>query len=331
MNADHAKIVLLPAPDAASMSRTVASILDQTRYPSFEILVTAVSTTNGDKRSDLSFLHDPRFRGKVRVLDVSSAAASISEATTPGDATYYVFLQPFCLVTDSDWLERAVHGLREHPIASMVQPEIVEFADDGDLESGGALAPSLTEPRFSAYSAFWRWPYEDLGVSDFLEIRTQPHSDAPYESMAAVGGAVFVQAETLHCLGGYDPELNHPDWQAVDYSIRAWMFGYPMVVDPTVRVLHQSPHGPRPNKTDTAHDVLLIAHKCFSPRRRDIAEILLRRQGLLGEVDEAIEKIQRGEWLERRVDLLRERIYDDDWLFSKFDVYEERFGVHVPP
>jgi hypothetical protein len=116
----------------------------------------------------------------------------------------------------------------------------------------------------------------------------------------------------------------------MDYCVRAWLLGHPMIVDPRVRVFHRErTEGPRYRIAfvDFVHGVLRTAYKYLSPRRRELAEILFRRHGLHAEVKEALDRIKRGSWLEERARHERQRIHDDDWLFEKFDVYEERFGV----
>jgi hypothetical protein len=70
---------------------------------------------------------------------------------------------------------------------------------------------------------------------------------------------------------------------------------------------------------------LRTAYKYLSPRRRDLAEMLFRKHGLDALVDQALDLVRRGRWLDERVRHLRSRVHDDDWLFSRFEVYEEPF------
>jgi hypothetical protein len=98
-----------------------------------------------------------------------------------------------------------------------------------------------------------------------------------------------------------------------------------MIVEPRARILHRTrtwfPTYPT-SMTDSIQGLLRTAWKYLSPRRRDLAELLMRSHGLGAEVDEALERVRLGSWLDERARHLRERIHDDDWLFARFGVYE---------
>ena len=141
--------------------------------------------------------------------------------------------------------------------------------------------------------------------------------------------AVLTRAETFHGLGQFDAEVIGWFHETLDYCVRAWLLGHPMVADPRIRVRHrvktEAASYPR-LYTHMLHGMLRTAYKYLSPRRMDLAEQLLRMHGLDAEVDQALELLRRGKWLDERVRHLQERVHDDDWLFSKFEIYEERFA-----
>jgi hypothetical protein len=107
------------------------------------------------------------------------------------------------------------------------------------------------------------------------------------------------------------------------------MLGYPMLVEPNVRVYHRAKLKPSDyarTSLHLIHGTLRTAYKYLSPRRRDLAETMFRQHGIGVELDVALGMVRGGKWLSERVRHLRERVHDDDWLFSKFEVYEERFS-----
>ncbi len=327
MNAKHHVKIVLPCCNEGEWLRlTVDSILERTSYPAFEIFILA----NGDWNTDFSFLRKSAYRKKVRFKRVAEALGvgnSINRAVWPGDAVHYVFLDAHCLITDQDWLEKAMRCLEEHPRASMVQPEVLGFAYPKGIPPGGDLEVSLVEEKDFAYSIRWAWPYRDL--SEISEVQAHRRSNAAYQAMAGGGMAVFARAATFHRLGGYDPEVSGWYPETMDYCVRAWMLGHPMLVEPRIRILHRLKTegcGYERSYLDVVHGILRTAYKYLAPRRRDLAETLFRKHGLEREVRQARDRINRGRWLEERAVHQRDRTHDDDWLFSKFQVHEERSG-----
>lgn len=322
----HVKIVVPCTNEGEWLRVTVDSLLEHTHYPSFEVFVIA----NADTITDFSFVEREAYRSRVRLRvtgEQLGVGRSINAAVWPGDAKYYVFLDAHSLVEQHDWLERVVDCLEAYPGASMFQPEVVQFSYAPAVEGGGSLDLNAVQPLFRAYSIRWQWPYQSM--NHIADVQTFPDSDEPYEAMAGGGMAVFVRSELFHDLGKHDQEVGgwHPKTR--DYCLRGWFLGHPMMVLPSVRVYHREKSGNRayPQRSlDAVHGILRTVYRYFSPRRRALAEVLLRRQGLHGEVDEAIRRIHAGDWLRERARILRERVHDDDWLFKRFDVHEERLS-----
>jgi GT2 family glycosyltransferase len=327
------KIVLPCRNEGEWLRVTIDSILETTRYPSFEIVVLA----NGDTVTDFSFLDRQAYREKVRLERVAEALGvgnCINRAVSPGDATYYAFLDAHCLVDQDDWIDRFVDCLRRNPRACMVQPEVIQFTYDRELPSGEEIDRRRVITRYRAYSIVWSWPHDS--PCDIAMVQTEADRGTTYEAMAGGGMAVFAVAETFHHLGGYDPEVSGWYPETMDYCIHGWLLGYPMMVDPTIRIYHRVKSGGdqgvqrvEDHAGNIVHSILKTTYKYFSPRRRDVAETLFRGHGLDAEVDEALARIEKGRWVEERDRFLRERTRDDDWLFERFSIHEERFGIRA--
>lgn len=320
----HVKIVIPCANEGPWLRATVDSVLATTRYPSFEVLISA----NGDHATDFSFLELPPYRGRVRLQrtpEFLGVGGARNSATSPGDADFYVFLDAHCLLEADDWLARGVECLEEHPHASMVQPEVVSFIYEADLNTGEDLDPSRIRRGCPEYSTRWAWPYDHAWRA--VETITFREKPTPYEAMSGAGMATFVRAETFHRLGRFDGEVGGWFHETMDYCVRSWMLGHPMIVEPRFRVLHRMKmekiEYPR-MYLDMIHGTLRTAWKYLSPPRRDLAESLFRKHGRGFEVDTSLSRIRAGGWLAERVAHLRERVHDDDWLFARFGVYEEQ-------
>jgi GT2 family glycosyltransferase len=323
----HAKIVLACANEGEWVRLTVESLLENTEYPSFEVVISA----NGDQHTDFSFVDLPACRGRVSLRESREflgCGGARNAGVEPGDAEYYVFLDAHSLVEDRNWLERAVACLDAHPEASMVQPEVNEFTFPGTPAPGEPLDPScLRRLPYCEYSVRWAWPYGE--PHQLTEPMTRRAGPMPWEAMAGAGMASFMRAETFHRLGRFDGEVRGWFHETMDYCVRAWLLGFPMLSDPSVRVLHlrktQAVRYPR-DYISMFHGLLRAAYKYLSPRRMDLAEVLLRRHGRDAEVDQALDLVEKGNWLAERAAHAKARLHDDDWLFAKFGVYEEPFA-----
>ena len=319
----HVKIIIPCTNEGEWLRVTVDSILEHTDYPSFEIVVSA----NGDSVTDFSFIEAPGYH-QVRLLRTERALGvgnGRNVAVSPPDAMYYVFLDSHCLVEQRDWLQNAVDCLRRHPHASMIQPEVVAFVHEVDIRPGERVYASQVTKQLCEYCTRWAWPYVEPGV--VVENQTLKRSSQTFEAMSGAGMAIFAHADNFNRLGGFDSEVNGWFHETMDYCIRAWLLGYPMLVEPRIRIYHRVKMNAGYERVamDLVHGALRTAYKYLSPRRRDLAEVLFRHHDLELEVETALKLVRRGNWLSERVQHLRDRVHDDDWLFSKFEVYEERF------
>ena len=327
----HVKVVLPCANEGEWVRLTVESLLESTDYPSFEVVIVA----NGDQHTDFSFTGKPASSSLVQVRrseEFLGIGGARNAGVDPGDAAYYVFLDAHCLVEDRAWLRKAVASLDAHPEASMVQPEVQEFTYDGEIAPGAPLDPARlrTIPCFE-YSVRWTWPYhQPWGLTEPVTRRGGPE---PWEGMAGAGMASFMRAETFHRLRRFDPEVRGWFHETMDYCVRAWLLGCPMLSEPAVRILHrrktETVRYPR-NYVSMFHGLLRTTYKYLSPRRMDLAEAVLRAHGLDAEVNEALRLLHQGDWLAERAAHLRARVHDDDWLFAKFRIYEESYGGGEP-
>lgn len=329
-NDGHVKVIIHYTGQREWLQVTVDSVLRQTDYSSFEIVI----STNGDRVADWPFVDGPGYE-RVSLLEsekLLGTGEGRNVAASPGDAEYYVFLSPHCLVEQRDWLRRATESLERYPNVSMIQPEIVAFAYDAAFNPDRGLTISQLRLLRYEHGAMWVWPYVDSSrLADPRTVKCLPDA---FEMMSGDGGVVVARAAMFHDLGKFDSEVDGPFQETMDYCIRAWMLGHPTMVDPSIRVYqraNQKPSNEPQAMLSLIHGRLRTAYKYLTPRRRDLAEILFRQHGFDAEVDRALELIRRGNWLSERAVHRRNRIHDDDWLFSKFEVYEEHFSGQPGP
>jgi GT2 family glycosyltransferase len=311
--------IVIPCRDEGRFLRaTIDSILATTRYEPYEILVSAA----GAARTDLSFLDGPAYAERASVRfdpEATSAGRALNDAARAPWAAYCVFLEARCLLLQPEWLQLMVETFETHPGASMVQPEVVQCSDEGELRAG-ALDHRQGAP---AYASVWTWPYR--APSELAQVIDHPGCHGTYEAMAGTGTCTFVRTDDFLRLGGFDAKIAGLRAVTMDYCVRAWLLGAPTIVDPRIQVhLRGAIDGPAGALPDSVHAVLRTAYKYLSPRRRDIAEGCFRAHDLLELVEQTRARLGEEGWLRERVAHERARVHDDDWLFDKFLVHEVR-------
>jgi glycosyltransferase involved in cell wall biosynthesis len=145
-----------------------------------------------------------------------------------------------------------------------------------------------------------------------------------HEIPFAGAGCMLVEKKVFDKVGQFDSGIRY--WGTADYelSLRAWLLGYRILCDPSVKVGHEfrDINGQRPwtiDPIDIIHNKIRLAVSHFNTERlsrylREFSnicpDILAFNRGFLMAIE--------GGALDRRADLLRRRVNDDDWFFEKF-------------
>lgn len=133
------------------------------------------------------------------------------------------------------------------------------------------------------------------------------------------GGCQAMTRSAFEKIGGYDAGFKVWGFEDVEISIKAWLFGLKIVVDPRINVLHvfRKAHPYRVEYSHVHYNLLRMAVSHFNFRRYRKVIRLIENFSWTNEV---IEEVNTSDSWAQRVHYLNNRVYDDDWFFAKFGI-----------
>ncbi len=282
--------VVIPTLNEGDLLRmTVDSVLGETRYRDFEIVIVDDGSTDGSC--------DPyRDTGRpVRVVD--GGGLGVAKARNLGadhvDGEYVVFLDAHCTVSP-DWLSRMAKALGDRQV--------------------GLIGPTFTqlhEPRTE-------------GLRRRLDRRRHGHHvvradgrDHPYDIPLTIGACQAFRTETFRSMGRY--EEGFASWGSEDLEIclRAWLLGYRVLGDPVATVAHyfRDERNYEVDDHDVNYNALRMLFLHFSAPR--IRRILRAVGGVVG-LDRALDAVYESDVFQVRAELEAVRRRTDDWYCRAF-------------
>jgi glycosyltransferase involved in cell wall biosynthesis len=199
--------------EGSLLGMTIESILSQTAYPNYEVIVVVDGSTDGSCAA-LAPLD-----GRVRVI--SSEGLGVARARNLGAAfargEYVVFLDAHCRVSPN-WLT----GL-----AAALAPS--------DVGVAGPCFTRLHEPEPRGCGMMW--PDLRLDPTWFMPAPTQQ----PYAVPLTTGACQAFRLATFKTLGCYEEGFTSWGFEDVEICLRAWLLGYRVVANPLV--MNRAPKG----------------------------------------------------------------------------------------
>lgn len=292
--ADHNDLfsVVIPTLNEGEMLHmTVNSILRQTAYKNFEIIVLDDGSTDGscDRYEQNS---DPR----VRL--VRSQGRGVARARNLGAAhakgKYIVFIDAHCRVS-ANWLEEFV--------AALARPEVAIV---------GPCFTRLESPTPRGCGVMWR----DLALD---QVWIEPCDEMrSYVVPLTPGGCQAFRRDTFLALGRYDEGFTRWGSEDVELCLRAWLLGYEIEVCPHAVVAHhfRESRGFAVDDLDILYNFLRMIHMHFSPPRiRGVLKAIAHNP----HIQRALDRLYESDIFSLRQSLLAKRVRSDDWFFERFD------------
>jgi len=268
---------------------TVDSILQQTAYPAFEVIVVDDGSTDGscDRYRDTT---DPVTVVAGENLGVPRAR-NLGAKHAQGD--YVVFLDAHCTVS-ANWLDLFADAL-EQPSVAIVGPSFSRLGED--------------EPRGCGMT----WVNDKLHTAWFEPQDIKP----PYEVPFTPGGCQAFRLATFNELGRFDEGLTKWGYQDIEICLRAWLLGYRVMVNPDSRVAHHFRDKRNFDVPDEGvlYNYLWIIHKHFSSRR---IRRCIRAIEEYPNLEKTIDRLYESDLFAVRAEMEAVRVHDDDWFFRAF-------------
>lgn len=138
-----------------------------------------------------------------------------------------------------------------------------------------------------------------------------------HEIPFACSCCLAIQSKAFEEIGHFDSGIRLWGEEDSELSMRAWLMGYRVLCDPSVRVGHmfRKSHPYKIELTDILYNKIRFAFSHFNTERmtkclRTISDTPQFRNILLMVIEQGA--------MDRRMDLFRKRIHNDDWFFTKF-------------
>jgi GT2 family glycosyltransferase len=152
-----------------------------------------------------------------------------------------------------------------------------------------------------------------------LEIKWLERPSGIQEVPLAPGACLAIRKSAFDAVHGFDRGFNSWGYEDVEISLKLWLFGYKIFVNPWVKIGHHFRKVPpyQVNPVDFHYNRVRMAVSHFNQDR--IARII-EALGDRRHTARTLTKIILSDSLEQRNKYLYQRTYDDDWFFAKFNI-----------
>ncbi len=279
--------VVIPALNEGELLRmTVESILGETRYPDYEILIVDDGSIDGSCEPFRD--RDPR----VRVI--RTGGIGVARARNLGGrharGQYLTFIDAHCRVSP-DWLSGLALALAP-PDVCVAGPCFTRLREPLPRGCGMVWTDYTLDPSW----------YEPLDKSE------------PYEVPLTTGACQAFRRPVFEAAGGYEPGFTRWGFEDVELCLRAWLLGYRVVVNPAVTVAHYFRESRNYDVDDLeiTYNFLRMVHLHFSPPR---IRRVLKAVEANPLVPQALDRLYDSDVFHLRAELEAARVYNDEWFF----------------
>ncbi|MDD3653817.1 MAG: glycosyltransferase [Desulfotomaculaceae bacterium] len=291
-NGCKASIIIPCKNEGTNVKMTMASILTAMPDDDYEIIIVDDGSIDGC----CLFLNEYTQDQKVNLI-VSpglGAARARNLGAKAARGKYLIFCDAHIKVPVS-WPENLLSTFR-NPKVSAVSPAIVSMDNPVNLGCG--------QTWNSCLKSVW------LSRSKIQGLTTVP---------LLPGGCLAVRADVFRQVGGFDQGFIIWGYEDVELSLKLWLFGYKLYVNPSIIVQHlfRKKH-PYPVNADHVHyNLLRMAYSHFGNKRIDKVIDLLETNPRIKKI---IRRVIQGGVMKQRLNYFAQRKYDDDWFMSHFNI-----------
>jgi len=289
---DRASIVIPTHNEGENLVDTVRCVLKNTGHPDLEIIVVDDGSTDGSgDRLAEAVGHDRRV-GVVRAKGLGIARARNLGATC-ASGQILVFLDAHCF-TPPHWMD------------GLIQP----FARPGV----GMVGPAVATMCYGGEARGWGLSWRDAS----LEVEWLGQcGNTPYPVPLLTGCCQAMRKAAFEGPGPYDPGMTRWGSEDEELSLRCWLMGYDVLVQPQSVVYHlfrdSFPYEVQVPKI--LYNRLRLATLHLSDAR--LERVLQYYRNAPG-FDETMGWLRQSDALSRRRQLQELRCRDDDWFCTRF-------------
>jgi GT2 family glycosyltransferase len=322
-------IVISSCGDGIWLKRTVDSIRAMTTWSNYEIIIVLNYSSENSRYNDVEFLRHSAYKDVIVIesdhpLGVSGArntGASIAKG-------YFIsFMDGHSLVLTPDWVQHILNQFHNDPQLCVICPEIRYFHGNGKF-----LSDELRWANHYVWGATWDWKaisfsQEEYWIGDIHHQNPQFDKTQIYNALSCPGSITFIRRDTLLELGLFDVSIAGWGREILDFTIRTWLMGYHVQVNPNVKMAHRVKQDISDYQYLRAWNYeiyasLLPSYKYFTnPNRIErCRNFYLDRMQFKDYVSFADDRAKQFRLDEYKEGFVRMAKYSDDWLFAMFNI-----------
>lgn len=283
--------VMVPVKnEGINILNTVKSIMGSQNTTPYELIV----IDDGSRDNCCQFLAGKGQSDKIRLLTTTGLGAAQARNAGAAIARGQIFI--FCdahIFVEDNWIDRLVEPLLDGKLDA-VCPGIAPHNRPNDVAGG------------------FTW-------DDKLKFTWLPRPPKLSLSPLLPGGCLAVKAEVFFDVGQFDRGFMVWGREDEEISLKMWLFGYRLGVNPDIKILHvfRERHPYTVTWENVDYNLLRMAYSHFqSERISRVIDLIKNHPGshrVELRVVESDVLIQRKEYFKRRK-------RDDDWFFKRFRI-----------
>lgn len=178
-----------------------------------------------------------------------------------------------------------------------------------------AVAPaigSIANPVAVGYGQTWNARLETVWLPAPAQMETTRAPLLP-------GGCLAVRSSVFEQVGGFDRGFIVWGHEDVELSLKLWLFGYGLYINPAVKILHlfRQKHPYRVTFDHVNYNLLRMAYSHFNNERVDKVIAMIKPHG---KSEKIIRNVLKNGVLDQRQDYIKRRKRDDDWFMTEFQI-----------
>jgi GT2 family glycosyltransferase len=279
--------VIIPSlNEGYDLRETVFNIIDTVGMDNYEIIVV---NSGGTEVSEIKGLNMIRIFNSETRLGASQAR---NYGSTQASGEVLLFADAHICFKDRGW------GIK--------------FLNS--LENGNAIiTPCITVMGNEEISGCgFRWSDIDMQTEWLPDTIPSTH-EIPYAS----GACLAVKKNIFDKIGKFDPGNRYYGLEDCELSIRAWLLGYSIACNPSIKVSHKFKQF-FPYKVEWFDIYYNKVRLGFSHLKSERLVKYLKRISEIPDFSKILLTVLEDNILERREALFGEREHTDDWFFEKF-------------
>ncbi|MGH4123595.1 MAG: glycosyltransferase family 2 protein [Clostridium sp.] len=289
--------IIIPCKNEVSNIKwTIDSLLESKNHLKCEIVVVDDASTDGSTEFLKSYISEDKYKDIILIKTNNiGAAAARNMGAKVAKGKYLFFFDAHVKVPDM-WADNLINTL-EKAKASLVAPCIAD----------------ITDISLAGYGQTWN---DEFKITWFSK-KPKEGDEIPLAGGAALG----ITREAFDKIGGFDHLFQVWGREDEEICLKAWLYGYRMVINPDVIVQHlfRKSHPYKVTLANVTYNTICLACSHFEMERLKKVMDMARRDYYFSTAAGEIDR-NSGLIVRQRNKYAIERVYDDKYFFEKFNI-----------